>query len=201
MSIAGVVLAAGASSRMGRSKPLLTVEGQTFLARIIRSMESAGISSTLVVVAPQASLVAEEAQSHGARVTVNPCPERGQMSSLQVAVSALGDTTSGAVVALVDHPLVASATYRTVAEAVEKDEDRFVIPTFEGRRGHPLGLGRRWFGELWAVPEGEGVRWLLHRNPAAVLELAVDDPWILLDVDTPEDEERLQRGLQQWRQG
>ncbi len=180
---------------MGRPKALLTADGQTFLARIIRSMRAAGVSAITVVVAPEAPLVAEEARSHGARVVVNPRPERGQLSSFQVGVSALAESTSSALVALVDHPLVAVETYRAVAEAVEESENRFVVPTFHGRRGHPLGMGRRWFGELRTIPEGDGVRWLLHRNPAAVTELAVDDPRVLLDVDTPEDERRLLRGL------
>jgi molybdenum cofactor cytidylyltransferase len=187
MSIAGVVLAAGSSSRMGRPKPLLMAGDQTFLARILGSMRQAGISDLTVVVAPDAARVCEEARSHGVGVVVNPRPERGQLSSFQTGVGALSKSCSGAVVALVDHPFVDSATYRSVAASLEESEERLVVPTYGGRRGHPLGMGRVWFPELAAVPDGEGVRWLLHRNPAAVLEIPVGDPGVTLDIDTPDD--------------
>jgi molybdenum cofactor cytidylyltransferase len=186
VSIAGVVLAAGASSRMGRPKPLLTAGGQTFLARILGSMRQAGISDLTVVLAPDAPRVWEEARSHGARVVVNPRPDRGQLSSFRVGVTSLPDTCTGAIVALVDHPLVAVATYRAVTEALAAHEASFVVPTHGGRRGHPLGMGAGWFGELAKVPEGEGVRWLLRRNPSTVVEIPVDDPGVLLDIDTPD---------------
>jgi CTP:molybdopterin cytidylyltransferase MocA len=195
MSVAGVVLAAGRGSRMGGPKALVEFEGESFLGRVVKSMRRGGVGPITVVVAEGMADVAEESRAAGADVVANPHPERGQLSSFEVGVGVLGSGCLGAVVALVDHPLVRPGTYRAVAQALREHEEAFVVPLFGGRRGHPLGMGRRWFGELSRVPEGEGARWLLRRYADHVVEVATNDPGILLDIDTGEDLDRALRQI------
>ena len=120
MSVAGVVLAAGRGSRMGRPKALVEFEGESFLGRVVKSMRRGGVGPITVVVAQGMEDVAEESRAAGADVGVNPHPERGQLSSFEVGVGGLGSGCLGAVVALVDHPLVRSSTYRAVVTTYER---------------------------------------------------------------------------------
>jgi molybdenum cofactor cytidylyltransferase len=180
---------------MGGPKALVEFEGESFLGRVVKSMRRGGVGPITVVVAQGMTDVAEESRAAGADVAVNRHPERGQLSSLEVGVGGLGSGCLGAVVALVDHPLVRTSTYRAVAQALREQKEALVVPTFGGRRGHPLGMGRRWFGKLSRVPEGEGARWLLGRYADHVVELATNDPGVILDIDTGEDLDRALRQI------
>ena len=169
---------------------MVEFEGESFLGRVVNGLRHGGVTSVTVVIARGMEDVSEASRAVGARVAVNPDPDRGQLSSLQTGVESLRGGCSGAIVALVDHPFVRPGTYRAVVQALEDQEGALVVPTFRGRRGHPLGMGRRWFPELWRVPNGEGARWLLHRYAHRVVELPTSDPGILLDIDTGDDLDR-----------
>jgi molybdenum cofactor cytidylyltransferase len=201
VKVEGVVLAAGASSRMGYSKALLMLVGRSFLDRVLEGMRGGGVSRCTVVVADSADEVAGSAKALGADVVVNPEPELGQISSLRVGVRALRAGCPGAVVTLVDHPLVKPSTYHAVAAELGRDPDALVVPVFGRKRGHPLGLGRKWFDELLRVPEDRGARWLLYQHSEDVVELQVDDPGVLLDLDTPEDVQKVWQRMADLQRG
>lgn len=188
--LAGVVLAAGSSRRMGTPKAALALAGETFVARVHAALGAAGLEPLVVVTGEHHDAVAAALPvGHGAQLVRNPAPEHGQLSSLKVALRALlagAPEVTGAVVALVDHPAVAADTVRALARAAAAGGAAILVPTHAGRRGHPVVFQRGVWDELLATPDDAGARAVVRRDPTRVAEILVADPGVLLDVDTPE---------------
>lgn len=187
--IAGILLAGGSSTRMGHPKATLPWgDGETFVSVEVRVMHAAGLSPLLVVCGEHARETRAALPADiPLRVLDNPAPERGQLSSLKIALRALQDAPGlcGALVALVDHP---SVTVRTLdALTAEAAPPRIVVPRHDGRRGHPVLFGRDLFEELLDADDAQGARPVVRKAPDRVLEVEVDDPGVLLDIDTPDD--------------
>lgn len=195
-TVAGIVLAGGASRRMGTAKAALVLDGRSFLECVLAALREAGLDDVLVVSgsAHDAVLRALPPGDH-ARVLRNPDPGRGQLSSLKVALGVVRSREprpDGVVVALVDHPAVQAATIaRLVAAWADATHAAIVVPTFAGRRGHPVLFAADVWDELLATPDEIGARAVVHADASRVLEVAVDDPGVRVDVDTPEDFRRL----------
>lgn len=192
--LAGIILAAGASSRMGRPKALLPcVDGRSFLASLAATLTAAGVDPIVVVVAaPHAAAVAPAAEALGLEVVVNPVPERGQLSSLVLGLDALDDRgVEGVMVTPVDQPLVSPDTVRRLAGAWRASSPLVVRPEHDGRHGHPVVFDARLFPELRGADPGAGARATIARHEADVLDVPVSDPGAFEDIDTPGDYRRL----------
>jgi molybdenum cofactor cytidylyltransferase len=186
--VAAIVLAAGAGTRMGgRPKALLTVDQQTFIARVVDTARRAGVSRLVVVLGHAADEV-ERALGDAADVTValNPEPARGQLSSLKVGLREAAEC-DGALAWPVDHPLVRTATVTQVLAEAARHPGKAVVPRFEGRGGHPTFFPRTLFSALMSLPDEAGARGLFERHPEAVLRIDVEDPGVRHDIDTPAD--------------
>lgn len=195
--VAGIVLAGGASRRMGTPKAGLVHEGRTFLAHVVGKLRGAGIDD-LIVVSGSAhdAVLAALPSGDAARVLRNPDPDRGQLSSLKLALAELRTRErprpEAAIVALVDHPTVQATTVERLVDAWSEARDvEIVVPTFAGRRGHPVLFAGGVWDELLATPDELGARAVVHADAARVLEVPVDDAGVHIDVDTPEDFRRL----------
>jgi CTP:molybdopterin cytidylyltransferase MocA len=190
--LAGAILAAGASRRMGQPKAGLRFEDKTFFVHVLEGLTTAALDPIVVVVGAQgAALTGELASSD---VIVNPDPARGQLSSLNLALRHLAATRGsvhGVVVALVDHPLVAHATVAALVRAAQTAAQPILVPTYGGRRGHPVVFMRDVWDELLATPDRLGARAVVRRDPGRVCDVPVDDAGILVDIDTPADMQAL----------
>lgn len=190
--IAAAVLAAGESSRMGSPKPLLEIDGETFIARVLSTLRSARIGTIKVVLGHDAGRIMREARLSSDEVVFNPDYRRGQLSSLIAAIEALqGAAVDGLLVCLVDHPLISQRTVDSLIESFYSSGKLIIIPTYRGRRGHPVLFSSELFPELRFAPLSEGARYVVRKNRDHVLELEVDDQGILVDIDTPEDYRRI----------
>ncbi len=180
-----VVLAAGASTRMGEPKALLRfTDGRRFVDAVVKSARDGGCAGAVVVIGPPHGEAIRRALPDGAAAAWNPQPERGMLSSVQAGVAALPADATAALVWPVDIPRVQEATVRAIVDAAP---DHLIVPTHDDRGGHPLRVPRRLFGELQALDPARGLKALVEAHAAAVVRLPVADGAILVDVDTPED--------------
>jgi CTP:molybdopterin cytidylyltransferase MocA len=196
MSLAGVVLAAGRSVRMGSPKALLDFRGLPFAVRILEALEALEIKTRVVVLGPDAPRLRPSLASHHCMIVENPEPETGPIESLRVALRALQPLRPNAVLVWpVDLPHVRVATVERLLEAHRRTDAISVVPTFGGRRGHPVIWGAAVFDELLESPAAtrDGARAVLHEHAADLLAVSVDDPAVTDQVNTPEDYERLVR--------
>ena len=204
-SFCGVILAAGESSRMGRDKALLpwppqgpeprVARTETFLSANIHLLE-AHTDMVLVVAGKNAHNLAPLVYASSAFLVVNPAPEQGQFSSLQIGLrEVLNRGRDAAVVTLVDRPPVGSATLtqlRSVFIDAAAEEKWAVIPQYGEKHGHPVLIGREMIEAFLRAPVTSNAREIEHHHQARIVYVPVDDPHATLNVDTPEDYARLQ---------
>jgi CTP:molybdopterin cytidylyltransferase MocA len=195
-SFAGVILAAGASSRMGRDKALLPWRDGTFLSAAIRALQP--VTELVIVVAgANAASLEPIADSQAAFLTVNPNPQQGQFSSLLVGLQdVLNRGRDAAVVTLVDRPPAQVETIEKIKAAFLSSDDQIwaVVPEYQGRHGHPIVIGREMIEAFLRAPVHSTARDVEHANQAHILYLPVSDPLVAANVDTPEDFEKLRAG-------
>lgn len=187
--VAALVLAAGASTRMGTGAPkaLAEVAGTSMLDRVLATLADAGVEPVVVLGPPHGEQI-RGALPTAQRTAWNPRPELGMLSSVQVGLRALpAGAVRGALIWPVDVPLVKTATVRLLIEAADTapGRPRLVLPSHADRGGHPLWLPAALFTEALELPEGSTLRSLREGHP--VLRLVVADPAVLRDVDTPAD--------------
>ena len=192
MSVAGIILAAGESRRMGAPKALLELAGVTFLDRLI-SVFAVYCNPVIVVLGAHAEQI-RMGTRQGAQVqfAVNPDYGRGQLSSLQCGMAAVPEGAEGLVFTLVDHP---SITPATVGRLLELLDVPLAIPRYRGRRGHPVFVSRNLLPEFLALPPDAQARYVLDRHAAEIRYVDVDDSAVIEDIDEPDQYRRLRDGV------
>lgn len=183
--IVGVLLAAGEGSRFGSDKRLQPLADGTPLAVAAARNLRAGCDEVLAVLRPDDTALAALLAAADCRVIFCAEAEQGMGHSLAAGVLASPEA-AGWLIALADMPAIAPASHATVAAALRQGAS-IAVPTFEGRRGHPVGFAARWRAELLALHGDQGARRLLQAAPAEIELVALDDPGILADIDTPAD--------------
>ena len=197
--IPAVVLAAGKSSRMGRPKALLPLgsSGETFLDRIIRILREGGADAVVVVIGGDAAAVRASLPRDDGHISAveNPRYEEGQLSSLLVGLAAVEqrhDDVEAVMMTLVDVPLISAATVRAVRDAFLGNPGApLVRPRRGGRYGHPVIFNRSIFGELRRADPSKGAKPVVHAHAAGEVNVDVDDEGAFIDIDTPDDYERV----------
>ncbi|SHH45235.1 nucleotidyltransferase family protein [Halobaculum gomorrense] len=189
--VAGVVLAAGTSSRYGDRNKLLEPDpdGDPLVRAAARTPVEAGLDPVVVVVGHEADRVADAVDGLGVETVTNEAFAAGQSTSVAAGVRAVADRdppVDAAVVALGDMPFVDPAPVRALVDAYAAGVGDALAPAYEGRRGNPVLFDRRFFAALDDVEGDVGGRAvLLGSNDAALV--AVDDPGVRRDVDEPGD--------------
>lgn len=190
--IAGLILAAGESRRMGRDKALLTYRGRTFLETLIFNLRAAAIDKITVVLGHHAESIQAAVDLGDARVVVNSNYRLGQTSSLQAGLAAMAaDSLEAAVLCLVDHPAVSAQVIVKLIERFESLRPPVVIPTHKGQKGHPIVINRLLFPELLAIAQSDPANLVIRKYHATTEFVEVADAGILADIDNPADFEAL----------
>ena len=195
-----VILAAGASTRMGRPKAALPIRDRadTFLSRLIRSFLAAGLPDIVVVsgAAPDEVRAAAAPFSRRVRFAHNVDWRRGQLSSLLVGLNqAPVESLEAILTALVDVPLVSPDTVRAVVHAWRRSRAAIVRPARGEEHGHPVIFDRAVFDELRITDSAVGAKAVVRAHAHEILNVPIEDPGAYFDVDTPEDYDRLRRGI------
>jgi CTP:molybdopterin cytidylyltransferase MocA len=192
--IQAIVLAAGFGKRMGRTKPLIDVDGQPALAVVLGRIRTAGVSRPIVVLGHRETEIRAAVDLSGCRVTVNLLPERGMGSSLAAGIAALPGETDGVLVFHADMPFVRARTIRAVLSAAAAGA-RIAAPAHLGRRGFPIFFHRSCLSGLLETLDGdEGGRAYVRDQGSDVTLVNVDDPGCVSDLDHPSDFARSEGG-------
>jgi molybdenum cofactor cytidylyltransferase len=195
MIVDGIVLAAGRSKRMGVSKAQLEAEpGVTLLERAIHTLREAGCRYVVAVINEEDDWAARLADVAGAAVIINDLPKSQQIDSIRLGLAHLPDDSAGAVVLPVDFPALRSSTVKLMIDAFLHSKPPVLIPVCLGQTGHPVLFSRDVFGELMTDPLPQGAETIVETHRRDRFELRVDDPSILLDVDSPDDYQSFLRG-------
>jgi molybdenum cofactor cytidylyltransferase len=186
--IAGMVLAAGRSTRMGASNKLTAdLRGQPLVRHAVSAVVQAGLAPVLVVTGHQADAVEAALAGMPVRFVRNPRYSEGLSTSLAAGIAALPETADAVIVALGDMPRIDAAIHRGLAAAFAPGQGvHAVVPVAGGRRGNPVLWGRRFFPDLMQLSGDSGARGLIAANPDAVAEVPVEGDSVEFDVDTPD---------------
>ncbi len=176
---------------MGYPKALLPVGTRTFLSLILESLRSACPGEVTVVVGRHAEEIRSRTADRNVRFVINPKPELGQISSIQLALRSLGPDCAGCLIWPVDLPMVPASLVGDLIGLFWDSEAWVVMPASGGRRGHPVIFRRSLFRELLEWPPGESPKELIRRHSTQTRLLPTEETAVLQDIDTPEDYYRL----------
>ena len=185
--LAAIILSAGASSRMGRPKALLPYREATFLEHLLHVTRHPRIGLTRVILGAGAEEIRTIAKLDPSVVVLNPGWEQGQLSSICAGLRSLAEIeTDGILLCPVDHPLVTARLIGDLIRRFYENEKAIVLPTYKGRRGHPVIFSSALYGELLAAPADKGARAIVWSHAAELLEVPTEEEGIVLNINDPD---------------
>jgi molybdenum cofactor cytidylyltransferase len=191
--VAAIVLAAGGSVRMGQPKQLLPVDGVPMVRRVTEAVCAAGLTQVAVVVGAHAQAVKQALTGLRVDVVVNEGWREGLSTSLRAGLGALRPEVRAVLIVLADQPALTPGLLRALVTRYEATGAPIVAPFHQDRRGNPVLFDRSLFPELLAVEGDRGGRVVLARHHERLERVETDDPAVMMDVDTRQDYERIQR--------
>lgn len=185
--LAAAILAAGESRRMGRPKALVPFEGLTFVEHLLQATNHPRVGIVRVVLGANAESIRAELKLDQETVVVNQDWQQGQLSSIQSAIRSLpADETAGLLLCPVDHPLISSQLVSRLIAEFDSDRKLIVVPTHQGRRGHPVIFHASLYAELLDASPNVGARQVVWAHPDAIAEIETDEAGVILNLNDPE---------------
>lgn len=192
--IAGIVLAAGLSRRMGQAKLLMPVGGRAIVRYVVESVLAGGVDSVWVVTGPDVEPIEAALAGLEVQIAVNPAPEEGQASSLRAGIAALPASVEAVLIALGDQPSLAPSIIPALLAARRTSSKLIVAPRYRDGQGNPVLFKREIFPELLRLTGDQGARPIIQTEPARVEWVDLDLP-MPPDVDTQDDYEKIRANL------
>ncbi|ETX03529.1 MAG: hypothetical protein ETSY2_33215 [Candidatus Entotheonella gemina] len=197
MGVVGVVLAAGESRRMGKLKALLPFGERTVIEQVIHNLLQVNLDSVTVVLGHRASEIAAVLEPLPVRILHNVRYREGMTSSVRTALQQIVPVPEAYLLALADQPHLGHEPAQRVLEAFAQTHHGLVIPTYQGKRGHPIILSGKYRQEVLALDREQGLNLVTRGHPEDTLEVPLADDGILQDMDYPEEYEAV---LKRWQQ-
>ena len=190
--IAAIILSAGESRRMGTSKALLPIKGKPFIEQIISDLRASKVGQINVVLGYHPEEIQRKIHHLNVTTLINKDYSKGQLSSLVTALRALGTEKSGekidgALVHLVDHPFLDPSLINEIIDQFYAAKKLIVVPSYRGKRGHPVLISSVLFSELLNAPLDQGAKSVVHAHRSETLEIPTEDEGVVIDLDTPEE--------------
>lgn len=184
--LACVILSGGESRRMGSPKALLPYRGKTFIGHLIEVTRHPRVGITRIVVGAHADQIRARFSARAAEIVVNAEWASGQLSSIQAGIRSLpGDETSGMLLCPVDHPMVSAELVARLVEEFDASEKSIVLPTYRGRRGHPVIFRASLYEELLRASPDIGARQVVWAQANDVSEVPTEEEGVVLNIDSP----------------
>lgn len=184
--VSAVVLAAGMATRMGAVKQLLPLHGKSLLEHVLDTLRASDVREIVLVLGFAAEEIRARVPLVSARVVMNHAYREGMASSLRTGIAAVDPESEAVLIVLADQPFVRTETInRLIAERCA-----IAIPTYNGTRGNPVRIARALFPEVLQLSGDSGCRALFSAHADEIVKVPVDDPGILIDFDTRDDESR-----------
>lgn len=191
--VAGIVLAAGVSSRMGRPKQLLPFRGQTILECVVDGALRSPLDKVIVVLGHKFESLSSLLAERDATVVLNSRYERGQGSSVKAGLREVRGEVDAVLFLLGDQPLVTWKTIGRLIDSYGRRPSPIVLPIYNGKRGNPVLFDSLLFDRLASLPDEVGARVLFHQYADRILQVPVSDPGIHFDIDTEQDFQDLRK--------
>lgn len=188
--ICAIVLAAGQSKRMGTQKLLLDYGGKSVIRHIVNQITGSIADDIYVIVGHDSDHVTKEVSDSPASVVINENYRMGMLSSLRCGLSNTPQKCDAVLVALGDQPAITSKLIDEMLDAYEKTQKGIVVPTYQGKRGHPIIVSIKYKDEILTKYDDVGLRGLLHEHSDDIFELTVSTPDVCSDMDVPADYKR-----------
>jgi molybdenum cofactor cytidylyltransferase len=197
---AGIILAAGASTRFGRPKQLLRLKDRCLIEWVLDAALNSELNRIVLVLgyAHQQILQAlgEKSQHSKLLVVINPQFKKGQSHSLRAGLLKVKNDFAAVMFLLGDQPMLNSATINVLLERFWSAEKDVCVPFYRGKRKTPVIFGRRFYTRLMGIKGDRGARQLIDKNPDRVLTVELDNPLCFFDIDTQQDFENLKWELE-----
>ena len=185
--LAAVILAAGESSRMGSPKALATICGKTFVQHLLDATRDHRIGLTRIVLGSNAKKIKQCLNVEPEYIVVNDQWEKGQLSSIRSAIRSLPEgATEGLILCPVDHPLISPELVANLITEFDSSRKELVLPTFHGRRGHPVLFHSDLYSELLAASPEVGARQVVWAHESEILEVPTQEEGVVLNLNDPE---------------
>ncbi len=182
-----IILAAGSSRRMGSQKLLMPYGEGTIIEKVVDQVLASRIDNLVVVLGADHEKVRQAIADKPVKFCHNTDHEQGMFSSIICGLKSVPPEAEAVLIYLGDQPGIPPAVTNSVIEAYNEELYGIVIPVHSHRRGHPLLVDLKYRREIEKLDLEQGLRALRHHFPQDVLEVEVDEPGILVDIDTPED--------------
>jgi molybdenum cofactor cytidylyltransferase len=194
--ISGILLAAGESKRMeGAFKPLLKWGKRTVIGECVYQLRNSRLAEIFVVLGHRELEVRQSLAGSGVQYAINRNYRNGMLSSIKAGLAMLSPNEDAVLIALVDQPMIKSSLINRLILAFEEGDKGIVLPVYEGKHGHPIIMSTAYVDDIMQLNDDSegGLRELINSNRGDWLEVAVEIPDVLEDIDSPADYQRLSR--------
>ncbi len=187
LKISAILLGAGESKRMGKNKLFLSWGKRTILEHCLQALLRSRVKEVVIVLNDRMKEIDHRLGKKKVKVVVNPYYKKGMSTSIRCGLKTLDPKSGGILVALGDQPFIKTRTINALIGAFGRAEGKIIVPSFRGRRGHPVIFHRKYEEELLRLRGDAGGKTIMMKHPEDVRIIPVKSEGVIRDIDIWED--------------